>query len=352
MPALTPSFLFDFESNMRTITENEYARLASKVWWQSIMKTRPSQSRREMLAWLLSTAKIEDLGRSGGSMFFEDVLSTFTEFENRHAGAGLKLKRAQIEDLDGNGLEVASKWSADIGAYAAYWPQKKLVEVMKNGHTASLVSSYDGLAFFAASHPFNPKDASKGTFNNLFTGAASGSYPGACPIDASVSLDVALNNLAKIVAYIKSIKMPNGEDPRFLSPTTLIVPPALQARAVQLTNAKFLAQAASSGGGSGDVESVIQSFGWKQPIVADEFAGYESDTTFFVGCEELSSSQLGAMIYSDREPFKITYYTGRDGGGAGMDFMLDRADELEWHQKGRNVVAPGHPFLLFKCKGS
>jgi hypothetical protein len=30
MPALTPSFLFDFESNMQAITENEYARFSSE----------------------------------------------------------------------------------------------------------------------------------------------------------------------------------------------------------------------------------------------------------------------------------------------------------------------------------
>lgn len=352
MGALTPSFLFDFESNMQAITENEYARIASRLWWSRFMKTRPSSSKKELVAWLLSTARIEDLGKFGGSMPFEDMISQTTTFENKFAGAALELEKSQVEDLDGNGLDLATKWSGDIGSMMAYWPQKQLVSLIKNGHL-STNTSYDGQAFFSSGHYVNGVNADQGTFQNLFTGAASGAYPGACPIDTTnaASTDVALNNLTKAIAYIKSIKMPNGEDPRFLNPVALIVPPALQTRAVQITNAKFLAQAASSGGGSGDVEAVIQSFGFSQPVIADELAGFESDTTFFIACEEMNQSQLGAFVYVDRDPFKITYYTG-SGGGTGVDANLDRMNKLEWHCQGRNVAGYGHPYLFFKVKAT
>jgi hypothetical protein len=120
MPALTPQFLFDLESNMQKITENEYARIASRLWWSSITKVRPSQSKRELVHWLLSTAKIEDLGKSGGNITFDDIVGQYTEYENRHAGKGLRLKKSQLEDLDGNGVDVAAKWSSDIGAYMGY----------------------------------------------------------------------------------------------------------------------------------------------------------------------------------------------------------------------------------------
>lgn len=362
MPALTPSFLFDFESNMQAIQEQEYARLTRELWWQRITKVRPSSSKKEIIAWLLSTAMIKSTGK-GGNIPFDDLVATYTTFENLRAAAGLKLLRDQIEDLDGGGLELASKWSADIGAYMAYWPQKQVVSLMKNGHTSSIVSGYDALAFFANNHPLNPFDTGAGTYANIFTGAASSTpstdpndagYPGGVAIDTSVSAETALDNLSKIYAYIRSIRMPNGEDPRFLRPKHLIVPPRLLARANQLTNAKFLASVAGSGaaqGGSSDVEALIRSLGVTDPVEAAEFAGFESDTTFFIGCEELSASQLGAVVYVDREPFTITYYTGQ-GGGTGVDANLDRANELEWHCQGRNVTGPGHPYLLFKCKAS
>jgi phage major head subunit gpT-like protein len=350
---LTPNFVFDFESNMQAITDREYTRLTQSLWWQRIVKTRPSSSKKELIAWLLSTATIKAQGK-GGNIAFDDIVSTYTTFESLDAGTGLKLRVNELEDLDGSGLDIASQWSADIGAYMAYWGQKQTVYAMKNGHTASIVTGYDGKAFFAADHPVNPFDSGAGTYQNVFTGAASGSYPGACPIDTSVTTDVALANLGKIFGYVAQIKMPNGEDPRFLRPKTLIVPPAMFPRAVQLTSAKFLAQVAGSGaaqGGSGDVESLIAALGYAAPIMADEFAGFESDTTFYVACEQVSSSPLGALVYVDREPFSITYYTGK-GGGTGVDAILDRARELEWHCHGRNVLGPGHPYLLFKCKGS
>lgn len=358
MGALTPEFLFDFESNMQAIVESEYTRFASNLWWSEFMKTKPSSSKREIVAWLLSTAMIEDQGK-GGNIAFEDIVSTYTEFVNKDAGAGLKLRRQQLEDIDGGGLDLAAKWSADIGAYMAYWPQKQLVTLIKNGHLATSLG-YDGKPFFSNAHPLNPYNDAAGTFANIFTGAAASTpstdpndatYPGACPIDESVTADVALANLAKVIAYIKSIRMPNGEDPRFLRPAKLVVPPALNARAQQLTNARFIAQAAASGGGAADVEAVIANMGFGRPLEVAELAAFENDTTYFVGVEEMSSSQLGAFVYVDREPFSITYYTGQ-GGGTGVDAILDRAQELEWHCHGRNVAGYGHPYLFFKVKAA
>jgi phage major head subunit gpT-like protein len=359
MPALTPSFLFDFESNMQSIIEGEYARMAANLWWSRYMKVRPSSKRQEIVAWLLSTAKIESLGKKGGNIPFEDIVSQYTSFEAEYAGAGLKLLRSQIEDNDGDGLDLAAKWSGDIGAYMSYWPQKQLVSLMKNGELAAN-KSYDGVPYFSKAHPLNPYANAGFTFANLLSGAAAStpstdpndaSYPGACPIDDSVSVDTALANLSKAVAYVKSVRMPNGEDPRFLRPVGIVAPPRMQQRVVQLTNAKFIAQAASSGGGSGDVEALVASFGFVQPTIADEFAGFESDTTWFLACEEISSSQLGAFVYVDREQFKINYYTG-SGGGTGVDAILDRADELEWHCKGRNIAGYGHPYAFFKVKAT
>lgn len=340
MGALTPKFMFDLESNMKKITEDEYTRLASNLWWPKVAKVRPSGSRREIVHWLLSTAQIEDQGK-GGNMSFEDMVALYTEFENSDSGNGLKLRRQQFEDLDGNGVDLASQWSRDTGAYMAYWPQKQVVKAMKNGHLSSS-KSYDGVPFFSASHPNNPKDASAGDYSNLITGVR---------IDSGVSADTALANLQTVFAKIAEIKMPNGEDPRFLKPAGIIAGPKLFPRAVQLTNAKFIAQVAGAGaaqGGSGDVEALIAALGYGQPIKADEFAGFESDTTYFVVAEQISTSQLGGLVYVEREPYRITYYTGQ-GGGTGADAVLDRAQELEWHNHGRNVTGYGHPYLLFKC---
>jgi hypothetical protein len=354
MPALTPEFLFDLESNMRVIQEDEFARLASNLRWSEVMKVIPSGSKKEIVTWLLSTARIETLGKTGGNIPFHDLVTTYTTFEPEFAGGGLRLSRPNFEDLDGNGVKAAEKWSRDMGALSAYWPQKLMFKALKEGHLATSVG-YDGQPFFganpASAHPVNPFKPEFGYYANLFTGGASGSYPGACPIDDSVTLDVALQNYSKLAAYIESIRMPNGEDPRMLYPELIIAPPRMKARVKQLTTAKYIAQAAATGGGGADVEAVVKGFGFAEPWIAQELAGYENDTTFFLVCRELASSELGALVFIEREPFRTNYYTGQ-GGGTGVDAILNRTDELEWHNKGRNGVGYGHPYLIFKCKGS
>jgi len=334
----------DLESRMRKITENEYVRLTASehMWWDKVTRVIPSGSRREIITWVLSTAQLEDQGVMGGNIAFEDMSILETEFTPKTAGKGLKLRRQQFEDLDGNGVQLATEWSAQMGAQHGYWPQKQIATLLKAGETTK---AYDGKNFFATDHPVNPNDTSKGTYKNLFTGGD------AADISTAVTSDVALANLAKIYALICDIKMPNGSDPRYLRPAGILCGPKLFPRVAQLTSAKFLAEAAATGGGSADVIAKIASMGYGMPTQADELSGFESDTSYFVIAEQMASSQMGAFAYVDREAFAIRYYTGV-GGGNGVDAILDRADELEWHSRGRNVAAPGHPWLLFKVKAS
>jgi phage major head subunit gpT-like protein len=345
MPAITPSFLWDLESNMRTITSREYERLLSKLWWNRICRLGPnSGAKRERVSWLLDTARIQQTNK-GGNIEFEDIVAQTTEVEHTNAAAGLKVKKEQFEDIDGAGIDYASHWSRQMGAYAAYWPQKMLAkQVLANSLT------YDGKTFFASDHPVNPFKPAAGTFSNVFTGSASGIYPGALPIDSpTVTVDQAVANIAKAIAYIASIKMPNGEDPRFLRLAEIIVPPALTARAQQITNAKYIAQmAGTAAGGSGDVEAMIRNFGLGEPIEAAElssaFGG--SDTTYYLAMEEITSNELGAFAYINREPFSVLYY------GPQTDPQLARIREYQWTTEGRNSIMSGHPYLLFQVKAT
>jgi len=344
MAAITPAFLFDLESNMRLITSRQYERLNKALWWPKMAKRMPSGAKKERVTWLLDTAKIERTISGGGQVSFEDIVSSTTEFENLNAAAGLELKKEQLEDLDGNGVQLATHWARQIGAYAAYWPQKMVAAaLLANGTT------YDTKAFFATDHPVNPYDTASPTFRNKFTSTASGIYPGALPIDASVTVEVAIQNLAKAIAYIASIKMPNGVDPRMLKVGQIFHPPALTARVQQMTSAKFIAQTVGSAGGSGDVESMIRNMGLGEPVECPELGSAftsGSDTTWYIGCEDLTSDELGAFVYLEREPFSVVYH------GPQTDAELAKSRKFQWVTEGRNVVGPGHPFLLFRCEAT
>lgn len=151
--ALSPTFVFDYESNMRTITENEYARISSELWYQKVTKQLPSKSARERLAWLISSARIETQDQ-GGNMNFEELAAITTEYQNRNAGNSIRIDENQLKDLDGSGLQQAAKWSGDMGNYMAYWPQEKVSQLILNGG-ASTSLTYDGIPFFSKLHPYN-----------------------------------------------------------------------------------------------------------------------------------------------------------------------------------------------------
>lgn len=344
--AITPQFLYDLESNMRVIQEDVYAKLSSNLWWSKFTRVMPSKSKRELVHWLISSVTLDDLGVRGGNMNFEELVSTYTEFTNRFSGKGLKVVKSEFDDLDGSGIDQATTWSRDITRMMAYWPQKQVVKLILNGETGK---TYDGLSFFNASHLNHPLDSSKGTYANLFTGAPSGVYPGALDISANVSAEQAAINLGKAIAYIRGVpKLPNGEDPRYVKPSCLVVPPALSDRAQLLTTAKYIAIAAAAGGaGTADVEGMIKSWQLGEPVVAEElgasFTG-GSDTDWYLATDEIDGTQLGSFLYIDRDPYKINYYGNVDQA------FLDRAQELEWHAMGRNGSGYGHPYGFFKFK--
>lgn len=353
MGALNPKMLVGIEDRITVLAEEGAAFRSRNLWWPKVATERTSKSRREFLTWFINSVVIRDLGKSAGNLSYSDLEAVYQEIENGFAGEGFEISKADLEDQDGGGLNAAATWARAIGAYMAYWPQKQVAFALKNGHDAATypgLMGYDGKALFALDHPIHPKKPGVGTFRNIFTGSADGAYPGACPVhgtgSGAVSLDVALENLGKIQAYIASIKMPNGEDPRGLRGVRFLAGPRLFPRLAQLTNAKFLAQAASSGGGSADVEAYINALGYGQPEQVDELAGYEDDTTFFVVAEGIAPTELGPIVYQTREPFRIDNY------GPLTDHQLGRMQKFDWQVHGRNTVAAGHPFLIFKVKAS
>ena len=352
MGQITPQFLTDLETNIRVISENEYERLLKNLWWKSVAKVMPSSSKKERINWLLDTAKIERplASHGGGQAIFEDIVMQTTEYENENAVGGLELKKEQLEDLDGNGVQLAAHWSRQMGAQAAYWPQQVVSDAIKANDT-----TYDGIDFFIPNsagagnlHPVNPFNLPAGEFANDLTGAASGIYPGAVPVDISVSVDVAIENINKALAFVASIAMPNGTQPRMLKLAGILHPPNLTARMQQITQAQFIAQAASSGGGAGDVAAVIRNFGLGTPMEAPElgsaFSG--SDTTYYLLVEEITSNELGAFVYVDREPFSMIFH------GPQTDAQLARIRKFQWLTEGRNTVGNGHPYLMFRCQGT
>ena len=351
MGAVTPTFLHSLETRMEAIMSTEYQRLLGDLWWRLVATEKPSVTKIERMIWLLDTAMIKRI--EAGSMHFEDLVAQYHEFEAEFAGAGFKLTKEQMEDVfngmpGGEALELAGAWSRQIGAQAAYWPQLEVARRIREGGAADSLT-YDGLPFFDTGHYVNGVDADDGTFSNIITGAVlnAAGLGATAPAIGSVTLDVAFQNIQRVMAYLATIKMPNGRDPRKLRASALIVPPALMAVAQQLTNARLVAQAASSGGGGADVEAIVRNWNIGQPVQADELASAfgGSDTSFYIAVEA-AGTDPGGLVYVNREPFNVLFHGPQD------DAKLARMREFQWLTGGRNVVGYGHPFKLFRVDAS
>jgi phage major head subunit gpT-like protein len=335
MPALTPSFVFDLQSNMTKITESEYARRSAKLWWSKLAKVRTTGAGREILHWLLSTATIKNTGAST-DVTFEDLVGLYKEITPDFASTGLRLKRHQLEDTDANGVNLASQWARDIGEEMSYYPQRAVVAAVNAGSTTLL--GYDGLALFHAAHPYNPFDTAAGTYSNIITAA---------PLDTTnaPTLDAAVASLQKVFTHLATIKQANGKDPRGLTPGFILCGPVLYPRAVQATQAKFFGQAAGvSGVATADTEALIGALGFGQPVLVPEFVGGNWATEYLVVVDGLEASQLGALIYLEREAFRVSQYAPTDQA------ELNQMDEFRWIVRGRSGVGAGHPYLAYLCK--
>src|SRR4051812_16090728 len=124
MPHITSAYVGDLESKLRVIQEDESVKLAAAeyMWWQYITKVIPSATRREILTWIMNTAQLEQTGL-GGNIAYDDMYMLETEFVAVDAGKGVKIRRKQFEDLDGQGVQTIAAWVRQMAAQFAYWPQ-------------------------------------------------------------------------------------------------------------------------------------------------------------------------------------------------------------------------------------
>jgi len=121
---------------------------------------------------------------------------------------------------------------------------------------------------------------------------------------------------------------------------------------LSVLDSQFIAANASvsGAGGSLHIAGQLQKLGYGEVLLAPELN--VDPTSFYIVAEQITSSQLGAIVYVDREPVGVQYYTGQGGGNAGLDVLLGRTNDLEWIARGRATGGYGHPYLLFKVKAS
>lgn len=321
---VSPQILRRIEDNLRYIYVSAWARREKGTWWRRIAKPRSSGTKKELLQWMLETAQILPAG-NGGKSTFDDLVEVHWEIENEDFDTSLQLSVDEIED--GEGLDRPGTWAKHVGNLGAYWPQKTMAQLLRDGKTKLC---YDGLPFFSDSHPVNPYGGST-EFSNLLTG-----------------LPFSAENLAKVYAHIEQIVAPDGE-PRHLKPSIVAAGPVERLAVTQALGAEIFADPVSSGTTAPATNVIKSAYGFAEPLIAPEFnevatVGGKSRGVWYLFCELLEDDELGALIYQERKAFGMNSYA------AMTDAQLAMLDAFMWKLKGRNVGTYGHPFLGFRIE--
>jgi hypothetical protein len=166
-----------------------------------------------------------------------------------------------------------------------------------------------------------------GTYSNIISAVPINATPNT--IDGLVAAQA---SFAKALAAVAKQKFLNGV-PRYLQPTVMLVPTALQYRAELLTGGSLLAQS----------DNILKNRNIQ--VIVDPLLDTEPDV-YYLGVSDLLSDELGAFVWSEREPFSLRTYSLFD------EAALNRKDEFEWTMKGRNAAVYGHPYLMYRCEPS
>jgi hypothetical protein len=363
-PVLNESFVQDFTTNIQQVQENSYLAKTKNLVYPKFSVTRTTNSQREVFAWLLSTARLRHEGQ-GGMGEFESMSMAKLSMSVGNFAMGVEFRENQFTDLDGQGVQLATKWNADAAAEIAYHPQRELAALLMYGETGL---SFDNVAYFSKSHPNHPKDLSRGTYSNLLEEADFAGTPNLSLRPDLSTPEERLNALTVIKTHLSKIKMPNGKDFRKLKLGAILHAPALGASVAQLQSAKFIAQVtASAGAGSGDIESVIRYQGLGEPIEMEEIgatASYEarvisatddsetvatvtgSDDSYYVIAREEVASEIPGMIWLVNEPVAIQFFNRFNAGG----LEAAKKRRMWFLAQGRATASYGMPYHIFKVK--
>lgn len=318
------SHVLSFEDNLTKLVNNDFALALENAWWDKLMSERPIGSRQETMEFLLTTADIHLL--DDGQMKYDELVRSFMVLKSKDRGTGLKIRRNDFED---DRLESAQDWAAQAGAAMALAPQYQAADLLLAGETGL---AYDGVAFFAATHPVNPFDPAKGNYSNLL--------PANPLVDSNGEVILANFNAAE--AQMRSFSMPNGRN-RNLAPTFLVVPPSLKQAGLQITQARVIKATENVNDQDFVAKWNGKSHTGVELIVINELEVAPSD--WYVGTSNGGTAGLLPFIYGLRRAYNINSYNGITNVELGL------RNELEWQVRGRNDAIYGHPYTMVKSKG-
>lgn len=221
MATLTPTGLQDLVFNALDLRYRAgYEQV--KSFMEPVAMQVPSSSDTNVYGWM---DKVPILREWLGSRVVDDMVANEYRLQNKLFEKTLGIKRTVLQDQQ---AQLYGPWAEELGQQARRWPDYELTTALENGTSAALATTFDGVAYFSASHPIDPKGQVAGTQSNNFTGGGT--------VLSATSYSTAL-------AAGRNFK---GRDNKPLGTfmntqaNYLIVPPALEKTAREILNGEFI----------------------------------------------------------------------------------------------------------------
>lgn len=329
----TVNHILNTQARLNKLFTDGYATIiADGTTYQEIMSERPGEGAKQEFEWLLNTANIYRLNSEGDGIRYDDMITQGHSVTHEDFGAGVHISRNQFED---DAFGFAGDQMKALGSRMALDPEYECIRMQLAGET---LKSYDNQAFYSKNHPINPQKVSIGTYDNLVddmndidsTAYLNNTKPDLSATDGG-------KYLVSMIAYIRSIKMPNSTADmpkmRRLKPKYLRVPPQLRNVAITLTSADFI----------GATQNTIKSY-QLEVIEVPELAG--EPKSWHLDCVQGETPDLLPFVRFIRRQYELTEYTHL------TQDRLNEMNEIKKILRGRFGYMYGHPYQSFKMKGA
>lgn len=267
---IRPSQLDPFFLNLDTLYQRGY--MNAETTYDKYCQTIMSGSDTMLHGWMDRVPQVREWV---GPRIEQNLVAQDYMLKNKRYELTLVVQRTDIED-DRFGLYAPQ--AEMLGMQAKQWPDTQMTTVLEAG--ASTLT-FDGAFFFSASHPIDTTNSAAGTQSNLYT---------------STALTAA--NVAVVDAGMMNIKGRDGL-PIGARLDTIMVPPALKHKALQIANAEFIVAADGINAATGGSTNVLK--GAFNVIVNPKLT---SDTTWYAFC---NAFPIKGLIWQLRLAPEFTY---------------------------------------------
>jgi phage major head subunit gpT-like protein len=313
---ITPSTLNAFFQNLRRDYQSGYSD--APTFYQQVSTTIPSSSESNIYGWM---DLLPQLREWIGERYVRNVIGRSMTATNKLYEGTVEVPRAKLED---DQYALYSPTAQMLGRAAKIWPDKQIADAIANGGSATYngnATSYDGVAFFSASHPVDP----------------SGELSSAVQSNTN-ALALSAANFATVLAAAKSLLGRDGAPLGVFSSgrPILMVGPTLEKTALDLVAANFLSPAVAWGAAAASAPSSNTFQGAAtvlvNPYITSATAWYLID----------ASMPIKPFIWQLRQAPQFTQRT------SDTDENVFSRDMYQWGVRARGVATYGLWFLCVR----